>query len=761
MKRLTTLAMLVGTLFMAPLHSEETTVSSLLPVDLPPPTAAQSASAFVPSVVSSVSLAQMGQPQGLTLSGGQFQGGVDFTLPMDQVITNARLALNLKISPAMAARNATLQLMLNGQPLGTVPLTATDSDLSRYQLDIPAALMVSSNNLSFKINDGDAMQCQRDLNDKYRVTVLPDSRFELEGQQLDIGTDLSHFPRPFFDSMQMSPTSIAMAFGSTLSADAISAGALISSWMGIQADYRGISFAVYHDRLPEQNGILIGHPGEQIGGLTLPQTTQPLLKIIDNPANPVYKLLLVVGKDEHELRAAAWRLTRGNFTPQTPALDVTAQTIPLSKPYDAPRWIPTDRPIKLHELIRKDQTLTATGIWHSPLQVAFRAAPDLFLWDGETIPLHIGYRFPTENWIDEQRSWLSMTMNDTFLHNLPVNKQGALETLWHKLGGDARQESFDMPLEPYMIYGDNQLSLYFNIVPKANAPCSTLLNNNIKSRIDDDSWIDLSHTRHFALLPNLSYFVGASFPFTRMADYAETVLMLPQNPSETQLATLLDMAARSGNATGTALGHNRVLLGVPTGGGLRELVRDRDVLAVTGMDQHDFNQALLADSPFTTHDNTLGVRAPSLWQKVQRWMAGDWAAEGLEADRYFSSNEAWRGFISFRSPWNDERLVVLALGSSDEQLSHLHSDLASARINAGIRGDAAIITNENGVRSFRVGEQFPSGQMPPQMMVVWYANQHSALLAILGLLVGSLAGWLFYLALKKRERKRLHPENSK
>lgn len=761
MKRLTTLAMLVGTLFMAPLHSEETTVSSLLPVDLPPPTTAQSASAFVPSVVSSVSLAQMGQPQGLTLSGGQFQGGVDFTLPMDQVITNARLALNLKISPAMAARNATLQLMLNGQPLGTVPLTATDSDLSRYQLDIPAALMVSSNNLSFKINDGDAMQCQRDLNDKYRVTVLPDSRFELEGQQLDIGTDLSHFPRPFFDSMQMSPTSIAMAFGSTLSADAISAGALISSWMGIQADYRGISFAVYHDRLPEQNGILIGHPGEQIGGLTLPQTTQPLLKIIDNPANPVYKLLLVVGKDEHELRAAAWRLTRGNFTPQTSALDVTAQTIPLSKPYDAPRWIPTDRPIKLHELIRKDQTLTATGIWHSPLQVAFRAAPDLFLWDGETIPLHIGYRFPTENWIDEQRSWLSMTMNDTFLHNLPVNKQGALETLWHKLGGDARQESFDMPLEPYMIYGDNQLSLYFNIVPKANAPCSTLLNNNIKSRIDDDSWIDLSHTRHFALLPNLSYFVGASFPFTRMADYAETVLMLPQNPSETQLATLLDMAARSGNATGTALGHNRVLLGVPTGGGLRELVRDRDVLAVTGMDQHDFNQALLADSPFTTHDNTLGVRAPSLWQKVQRWMAGDWAAEGLEADRYFSSNEAWRGFISFRSPWNDERLVVLALGSSDEQLSHLHSDLASARINAGIRGDAAIITNENGVRSFRVGEQFPSGQMPPQMMVVWYANQHSALLAILGLLVGSLAGWLFYLALKKRERKRLHPENSK
>lgn len=760
MKQLTKLTLLAASLFALPLHSEETTVESLLPVDMPAP-APTALPTFVPSTVNSISVAQMGQPQGLVLSGGQLQGGMNFTLPVDQVITNAQLSLNVKVSPAMATRNATMQLMLNGQPLGTVPLGAADSDISRFQLDIPAALLVSSNNLSLKINDGDAMQCQRDLSDKYRVTILPDSRFELEGQQLDIGSDLSHFPRPFFDSMQMTPAAIAFAFGPTLSSDTLSAAALISSWLGIQADYRGVSFAALHDRLPEKNGILIGHPGDKIGGLTLPQSAQPMLQVIDNPANPVYKLLLVVGNDEAALRTAAWRLTRGNFALQTASTTIPAQTIPASKPYDAPRWIPTDRPVKLSELIRKDQSLTVTGIWHAPLRVAFRAAPDLFLWDGETIPLHIGYRFPTESWIDENRSWLSMTMNDTFLHNLPVNKQGALETLWHKVGGDARQEKFDMPLEPYMIYGDNQLSLYFNITAKENAPCSVLLNNNIKSRIDEDSWIDLSHTRHFSLLPNLSYFVGASFPFTRLADYSQTVLLLPEQPTETQIATLLDMAARSGNATGTALYNNRVVLGVPTAGANLELLRTRDVLAVSGMAQHDFNQALLNESPFTSHDNTLGVRTPTTWQKLQRWLAGDWTSDGVEADRYFSSNEAWRGFISFRSPWSSDRLVVMALGSNDDQLSRLHDDLTSARINAGIRGDAAIITNENGVRSFRVGSQFPSGEMPTQMMIVWYANQHSALLAILGLIMSSLTGLGLYAWLKKRARKRLNPESGK
>lgn len=428
--------------------------------------------------------------------------------------------------------------------------------------------MVSSNNLSVKINDGDTLQCQRDIHDTSRVTVLPTSHFSWESQQLNISDDLSHFPRPFFDSMQMTPADIAVAYGDKPSADVFSAAALISSWLGIQADYRGIAFSALRDRLPERHGIVIGHPGEQVGGMMLPETDKPLLRIIANPANPAYKLLLIVGKNDTALRMAAWRLTRGNFAPQTATLDVEPQTIPVGKAYDAPRWITTDRPVKLSELLRKDQSPTVSGVWHEPLRIAFRAAPDLYLWDGETIPLQVGYRFPSESWINEDKSLLSVTLNGTFLNNLPMNKQGPLEKVWRYLGGDARQERFTIPLAPYLIYGDNQLSMYFNVVPKDDVPCSVLLNNNIKSRITDDSWIDLSKTRHFSLLPNLSYFVGASFPFSRLADYSQTTLLLPADPSETQVATLLNLAARSGNATGTALANNRVVLGMPTGGGI-------------------------------------------------------------------------------------------------------------------------------------------------------------------------------------------------
>ena len=730
------------------------------PVAAEAPAAAEPAGALLNQPVSStISVAQMGQPRGITLTGGQLQSGILFTLPGDEVITNARLNLLLRVSAALAARNTSLQLMLNGQPLGTLPLGASDSDVSDYQLDIPAAMVVSSNNLSFKINDADKLLCEKESAQQYQVTILPKTTLSLEGQQLNIGTSLRNFPRPFIDVQRMTPASVTFGFAANVSPDSVSAAALVASWLGIQSDYRGIRFPVVRGDLPEHNGILIGHPGDKIGSVTLPAAKGPLLQVIDNPNNPVYKLLLVVGADDAQLRQAANRLTTQPLATDASSLNVPPQPIGTRKPYDAPRWINTSRPVRLSELLRKDQSLTTTGIWHDALRVNFRAAPDLFLWDGDAIPVNLHYRFPSESWIDENNSFLNVTLNGTFLRNLTVNKVGLLESAWHRLGGDARQEQYTLKLEPYLIYGDNQLALYFNIKPKADAPCGVLLNNNIKSRIEEDSWIDLSHTRHFTMLPNLSYFVGASFPFSRLADFSQTTLLLPEAPGDAEIATLLDMAARAGNATGVPLVQNQVLFGLPNGGTNLTRLQHSDVLAVSTMQHSAFTQQMLAGTAYQTSGNTLGVKEPTTVDKLRGWLTGDWSRQQLDADRYFSSNEAWRGFVSYRSPWSADRLVVMTVATSDQQLLRLHDDLNSARINAGIRGDTAIITDENGIRSFRVGPQFPSGEMPWYMMVVWYANQHSVLMALAALLLSALIGSAAWVMLKRHAWRRLHPKD--
>lgn len=62
----------------------------------------------------------------------------------------------------------------------------------------------------------------------------------------------------------MSQASVPMTFGHHVTPGEVSAAAIIASWMGIQADYRGVSFPVIRGQLPEQNGVVFGHPGEKL-----------------------------------------------------------------------------------------------------------------------------------------------------------------------------------------------------------------------------------------------------------------------------------------------------------------------------------------------------------------------------------------------------------------------------------------------------------------------------------------------------------------
>lgn len=743
--------------FLSTLPRPVDTAPAALPAEMPaftPPAAASApAVPLVQGTASSLSVAEMGQQKGLTLGGGQLRSGILFTLPADQVITHAKLTLALKVSPALLARDTSLQLMLNGQPLGALPL-AGDGSEAEYELDIPAAMVVSSNNLSFEVQDRNTMQCERDQSDKYWVTVLPQSRIQLEGQRLDIGRDLGHFPRPFFDPLQMTGSDVTLAFPATPQPQQVNAAALVASWLGMRADYRGIDFPVALGRLPEQNGIVFGKPGDQIGPLTLPAAEGASLQLIDNPINPLYKLLLVLGSDEQQLRQAAWRLVSAPLPAGQSTLAVTAATLPVHQPYDAPRWISTSQPVPLRTLVKESDALVANGIYHDSLHVAFRAAPDLFMWDGDTVPVQLGYRFPTESWIDEDRSQLNVSINGTFLRNLPVNKTGLLESAWRYLGGDTRQESTTLHLAPYLIYGDNQLSFYYAIAPKQDAPCSLLTSNNIKSRIDDDSYIDLTHTHHFSQLPNLSYYVGASFPFSRLADLSQTLLLLPATPSAAELRTLLGLMGRAGNATGVPVSRVQVAFGLPRD---RAVLEDRDILAVATLGERAFTGALLNGTPFQQEEGALTVRQPGTLARLKAWASGDWFRKPMEADRYLSSTDAWRGFLSFPSLWSHNRVVVLATATNDQELLKLRGDLKSSAINAGVRGDLAVITDENGVRSFRVGPQVPVGQLPWYLMMVWYASQHIVLLSLVMVLFAAAIGLSLYVLLARHAAQRLAP----
>lgn len=747
----------------SPLPAVESDPFALLDLPVTAPAPLVSATLLNQQITTTISVAEMGQNQGLLLSGGQLESGIMFTLPADQVITHAQLRLALKVSPALAERNNSLQLVLNGQPLGSLTLHQDNNIDNLYQLEVPAAMIVASNNLSFVITGEGELQCEKGASDNYWVNILPTTQLQMEAQVLNVGRDLGQFPRPFFDPMQMKETRVNVAFSSSLTPDEVSAAAMVTSYFGMESDYRNISFPVLIDALPDQNGIVFAKPGERIGDFTVPAIDGPQIQIIDNPLNPVYKLVLVLGRDAAELRQAAYRLISGPMPKQTDIFAVQATSIPQRKPYDAPRWIPTDRPVYLRDLVPGIDSLTVSGVYHDGIRIPFRAAPDLFMWDGDSIPIQIGYRFPTESWIDENSSLLNVSINGTFLRNLSVNKTGLIENTWRLLGGDTRQENYRLQLPPYLIYGDNQLDFYFSIKPKVDTPCKLLTNNNIKSRIDPESYIDLSNSHHFSQLPNLSFYVGASFPFSRLADFSQTLLLLPETPSAAEISTLLNLTARAGKSTGVPVNNLNLRFGLPAKAAQGVLFANKDILVVSSQQHKEFYERLLIDTPFAFSNNVMSVVSESLLGRLQSYLSGDWLRQNVDAERYLGSTGDWRGFLSFRSLWDPQRVVVVATATSDQELVKIHTDLQLPKINAGIRGDLAVITDENGVRSFRVSGQFPSGEMPWYLMVMWYASQHIIVLSLATLLIATLIGWGAYTLLRRHAAQRLgyDPEDDK
>lgn len=713
---------------------------------------------FNPMVTSSFSFAEMGQPVGLMLGNWQRSSGIIFALPLDGVVTDADLVLDIEVSPDLVETNTELRLLLNGQPLSIHRLGQLHDAKVTYQVSIPATMIVERNNLSFSLEDStdDPVLCAQGADNNYWVKVLPTSHLQLQNQMLNIGPNIGRFPHPFFDPQAMQPARVEMIFSQDTRPEDVASAAIVSSYLGKIARYNNLDFPLLQNQLPEQNGIVFAPPGTQIGQLTLPQGDGPTLQVIDNPLNPVYKLMLVMGRDANEMRQAAYRLVSQSLPDKVTSLGVDPLRLPVSQPYDAPRWIDTSKPVRFGQLVESEEALDAKGVFHDAVRIAFRTAPDLFIWDGRNIPLQIDYNFPVDSWMDENKSQLNVTLNNTFLRNLPVNKKGLVELVWHQFGGDIRQESFNIPLPPYLVYGDNMLDLYFSIVPNDSSSCDFAAGDTIKSSIGPDSFIDLSKAHHFAELPNLSYFVGASFPFSRLADFSQTVLLMAEKPTLNEIQTLLNLTARSGASTGTAVANADVRFGLKGNEIEDRGFRGRDVLVVASLMQGALYQQLLEDGPFVFGNGaTLEVRNRSSLEKLQTYLKGNWRTQVAEADHYLTSLTDWRGLFSFRSTWDPQRVVVVATASSDADLNKIHSDLKLPKINAEVRGDLAVITDQYGARSFQVGAQFPSGQLPWYLVVIWYASNHVVLLSLSGLLICTVLGLSLYVLLRKHATKRL------
>src|SRR5690606_50779 len=71
-----------------------------------------------------------------------------------------------------------------------------------------------------------------------------------------------------------------------------------------------------------------------------------------------------------------------------------------------------------------------------------------------------------------------------------------------------------------------------------------------RAMLDGNSTIDFSGYQHYLEMPNLRAFANSGFPFSRMADLSETVVVVPPKIRPVQVSTLLDALGQIGAQVG-------------------------------------------------------------------------------------------------------------------------------------------------------------------------------------------------------------------
>jgi cellulose synthase (UDP-forming) len=550
-------------------------------------------------------------------------------------------------------------------------------------------------------------------------------------------------PTPFYDPKDMQPLTLPFVFASKPANTTLQAAGTVASWFGALASYKGASFPTYLDSIPNTNAIVFATQSEKPNGVDIPALTGPTISVITNPNNPEAKLLLVMGRTPEELRAAAETLSLGSaaLTGQTQL--VGAPTVPQRRLYDAPRWVPIDRPVRFGELVQPTD-LQGNGLVPGLLTLNFRTAPDIFVWGNAGVPLDIRYRYPAGTWLNFPESRLDVSINNSYLRSLPLTQEGMVRQVKDIISPDFVMNDQTVRVPPYYVFGQNQLQFYYDLRPVKRGECQDVLPTNIQESIDPDSTIDLSQTERFTSLPNLAFFVNSGYPFTRMADLSSTAVVMPDEVAGPDVQTYLTLMGMMGDSTGfpvlrsTVVSPNQV-----------NSVSDKDLVVLGSITHQPLIAQWAENTRLRVDGGRLRVGVSSPIDRVYTVLDPNAQEERQRIDQLLvSQGDSLAAMIGMESPLRSGRSVVMITGASPDKEMTVVNTFRNRDLAPLVQGDLMVATGGK-VTSFRLGGEYTVGSLPIITKVRWWLG-NSPLVLILFTLIGVLIIALVAYALLSR-----------
>ncbi|ROP56323.1 cellulose synthase subunit [Enterobacter sp. BIGb0383] len=702
-----------------------------------------------------LTFAQIAPPPGsMVLRGVNPDGSVEFGMRSDEVVSKALLNLEYTPSPSLLPVQSQLKVYLNDELMGVLPVTKEQLGKKTFaQLPIDPLYISDFNRVRLEFVGHYRDVCENPASSTLWLDVGRSSALELTYQTLAVKNDLSHFPVPFFDPRDNRPLTLPVVFAASPDSAQQQAAAIVASWFGSRSGWRGQNFPVLYNSLPNRHAMVFATNDKRPDFLRdHPAVTGPTVEMMNHPSDPYVKLLVVMGRDDKDLLQAAKGIAQGNilFRGSSVAVDEVKPLL-ARQPYDAPNWVRTDRAVNFGELKNYAEQLQATGLQPSAINLSLNLPPDLYLLRTNGIDMKLNYRYTAPPTKDSSR--MDISLNNQFLRSFSLTGGQETNQLLMRLPviQGLLDGKTDVAIPALQLGAVNQLRFdfqYMNPLPGGTIEnCITFQSVPNRVVIADDSTIDFSNYYHFLAMPDLRAFANAGFPFSRMADLSESIVVMPKTPDQTQVSTLLEAVGTIGAQTGFPA-INLTL----TDDGSQLQGKNADIMVIGSIPdalKDEKRIDLLVDATRSW------VKTPQRHNDLPDIML-DSSDRQANAQTAVSSSGAMAAVIGFQSPFDDQRSVVALLADSPRGYELLNQAMNDTGKRAAMFGSVSVV-RESGVNSLRVGDTYYVGHLP-WFERVWYAlSNHPILLAVLAALSVVLLAWVLWRLLRILSRRRLDP----
>jgi cellulose synthase (UDP-forming) len=697
----------------------------------------------------------LGIQKPIRLRGVQGEIAIPVAVRDDEIVTRARLSLKFSHSPSLIFPHSHINVLVNNELAATIPLSAESAVGSERMIEIDPKLFTEYNQIGLQMIAHYTLDCEDPVHTTLWSIISNKSSLELDTAPLAMKKELNMLPQPFFDPRDSRRLTLPFVFASKPSLEELRAAGVLASWFGSLASYRGARFPVFIDKVPSGHAVVFVNGNRTPNGLTVPGEGRAARVMIgENPRSPDSELLYIVGNNGEELFNAARMVALETKAFTGSEVKIASFTAPKPrKPYDAPRWISTDRPVKLGELTQAYE-LEASGLYPDLIKVGFHAPPDLFTWHGKGMKLNIKYRYtPTVG----SKSTLNVNINNEFVQAIALsytNEEKAAEkriNIPFTTGYESINEA-TVYVPEYKFNSDNTLQFQYYFERQRGGACKDVVLDNLRGAIDQDSTIDLTSFPHYAYLPDLSLFSTGGFPFTRMADLSDTAVVLPNNISSEEIEAFLTLMGRIGNSTGYPATSYALVQSAQA-----KTIKDKDMLIIGSADD---DQPLLQEwaetMPMTFENGQAKLKVVGPFERLRaRWLGRDLGGAYEHAGQVAlqaQNNRSLGAIMSFRVPGSDKTAVFVA-ALERRRLVDMANIFTEAGKGQFIRGDL-VLFNGDQLNHYLLHEQYSVGKLPLIMgLRLWFSNQPTILI-FLCLFVAFLVALVMYRLLRRGAAER-------